>query len=286
MLETNMKNQYFQSVTRVLLVFVSLLGASHITQAADALAVRFLFVADTDGDWAMHEAGAQLGVDEGNIQGQFLGIEYTLEAMSPDEAIAAIDSENLPAAVVVAGSRDLVMALHEVTSPRDVGLFNVALADDDLRHACLANLFHALPSDQMLSDAVAQWQQANPGTEVEAHAWNGNFMKFAGRDLNRRFREAFDATMDSAAWSGWAATRGLAEAVVRTMSNDPAVITEFVRSSLAFDGQKGVAQSYRVTGQLRQPLLITENGNLLGEAPVRGVAAATDLDSLGISSCQ
>lgn len=42
---------------------------------------------------------------------------------------------------------------------------------------------------------------------------------------------------------------------------------------------------FRATGQLRQPLLITENDVLVGEAPVRGVANIEDLGSLGINEC-
>ena len=44
--------------------------------------------------------------------------------------------------------------------------------------------------------------------------------------------------------------------------------------------------SFRVTGQLRQPLLLVENGKLLNEeAPVRGVVDPDDYDSLGITGC-
>ena len=43
--------------------------------------------------------------------------------------------------------------------------------------------------------------------------------------------------------------------------------------------------NFRATGQLRQPLLITENDVLVGEAPMRGVANIEDLDRLGINEC-
>ncbi|MDY6982158.1 MAG: hypothetical protein SV422_03630, partial [Pseudomonadota bacterium] len=55
---------------------------------------------------------------------------------------------------------------------------------------------------------------------------------------------------------------------------------------LVFDGQKGLNQTFRNNGQLRQPLLLVDaNGELLGEAPVRGVANVDDLDSLGLPGC-
>jgi hypothetical protein len=43
--------------------------------------------------------------------------------------------------------------------------------------------------------------------------------------------------------------------------------------------------TFRDTGQLRQLLLVVVNGELAGEAPVRGVAASDDLDSLDPLVC-
>jgi hypothetical protein len=252
---------------------------------AESLQVNIIYVSDAGDAYDMHRHGAQLGVAEGNIQGRFLGINYQLAEQTAEEVLV-VDFAALPSAVVVAGGEDLLRQLQSVYAPLDVAVINIALADDSLRQACLENVFHTPPSARMLADAEAQWRQQNPGAQVQAMAWHPEFVKFAGRDLNRRFTEQFGQPMNSDAWAGWAATRGLAEAVVRTMSNEPTVITAFLRDSLSFDGQKGVAHSYRVTGQMRQPLLITENGNLLGEAPVRGVARDTELDTLGITECQ
>jgi len=47
-----------------------------------------------------------------------------------------------------------------------------------------------------------------------------------------------------------------------------------------------VPQRFRDTGQLRQPILLVENGKLVGEAPVPGVVDSNDLDSLGGTSCK
>ena len=78
----------------------------------------------------------------------------------------------------------------------------------------------------------------------------------------------------------------VAEAVIRTQGTEASALLAFMKSEIAFDGQKGVPHTFRDTGQLRQRLLIVENGELAGEAPVRGVADTTDLDSLGVPSCQ
>jgi hypothetical protein len=39
-------------------------------------------------------------------------------------------------------------------------------------------------------------------------------------------------------------------------------------------------QTFRDTGQLRQPLLLVEAGKLVGEAPVPGVVDSNDLTAL------
>ena len=269
----------------VILLILKSLVISSMVQAADALAVNILLLTGEDSDYSMHQAGAELGIKEGNIQGQFLGIDYQLSVQDVGSSLN-VDLTNLPTAVIVAGSTELLEQIQSVFNPLDVAVFNIALSDNSLRTACLPGVFHTPPSEKMLADAVAQWQQQSPGARVEASAWHQDFVKFAGRDLNRRFREEFGKAMDNDAWAGWAATRGLAEAVVRTMSDAPVVVSDYIRNELAFDGQKGLAQSYRASGQLRQPLLISEQGRLLGEAPVRGVAEYTDLDSLGVLTCE
>ena len=167
-----------------------------------------------------------------------------------------------------------------------VAVFNVTAGDDALRQVCTTNLLHVLPSDAMRSDAVAQWLQKNPDANVEAWAWHPKFVKYAARDLNKRFLRVQGVAMNDDAWAGWAAVRMVAVGVIRTQSTDPAVLLEYMTSEIAFDGQKGVPHTFRDTGQLRQRLLIVENGELAGEAPVRGVADTTDLDSLGLPSCR
>ena len=155
-----------------------------------------------------------------------------------------------------------------------------------LRQACTTNLLHVPPSRAMKADAVAQWLQKNPDANVEAWAWHPKFVKYAARDLNKRFLKVQGTAMDDDGWAGWAAVRMVAEAVIRTQGTEPSALLAFFKSEIAFDGQKGVPHTFRDTGQLRQRLLIVEGGKLAGEAPVRGVADTTDLDSLGLPSCQ
>jgi hypothetical protein len=92
--------------------------------------------------------------------------------------------------------------------------------------------------------------------------------------------------MDSEAWAGWAALKIVSEAVARTQSTHPRQILTYLREDIEFDGQKGIAHTFRDTGQLRQPLLMVVAGKLVGEAPVRGVVETSNLDSLGLPSCK
>jgi ABC-type branched-subunit amino acid transport system substrate-binding protein len=251
--------------------------------AAEPLRVRMLLVGPDTADYTSHRNGAVLGESEGNIQGKFLGIDYVLDAVSADEALAANEGIS---AVIVADGREQLMRVLDHYAPLNVPVFNITLDDMDLREQCIDGLFHTAPSAKMLTDAEAQWAQTHEGEKVNAIAWHPEFMKFAGRDLNKRYTAQFDVAMDSAAWAGWAATRSVAEAVVRTHSADPAGIDALLQDGLVFDGQKGLNQTFRNNGQLRQPLLLVDaSGKLVGEAPVRGVANVDELDSLGLPGC-
>ena len=246
--------------------------------AVAALEIRLAYVGSTDESaWL----GVLQGQHEANIQGRFLDQTYAVEAMTP-EALA--QSEQPPAAIVAAGDAAALRSLSEAMP--GVAVFNVTAGDDGLRQVCTTNLLHVLPSDAMRSDAVAQWLQKNPDANAEAWAWHPKFVKYAARDLNKRFLKVQGTAMNDDGWAGWAAVRMVAVGVIRTQSTDPAVLLEYMKSELGFDGQKGVPHTFRDTGQLRQRLLIVENGELAGEAPVRGVADTTDLDSLGLPSCR
>ncbi len=244
-----------------------------------ALEVRLIYVGSTDESaWL----GVSQGQHEANIQGRFLDQTYTVERMTPE---ALSQSRPAAAAVVAAGEAAVLQDLSEAMN--GVVVFNVTADDDALRRVCTKNLLHVPPSSAMKADAVAQWLHKNPDATVEARAWHPKFVKYAARDLNKRFLRVQGVAMDDDAWAGWAAVRMVAEAVIRTQSNEPSALLAFMKTEIAFDGQKGVPHTFRDTGQLRQRMLIVdEAGKLTGEAPVRGVADTTDLDSLGVPSCQ
>jgi hypothetical protein len=91
--------------------------------------------------------------------------------------------------------------------------------------------------------------------------------------------------MTDTAWAGWASVKLLSDTIARKQFTDTDNLLKFFKTELAFDGQKGISLNFRDTGQLRQPLLLIENGKIAGEAPVRGIANTTNLDSLGLTHC-
>ena len=247
--------------------------------SAAAEEVRLVYVGATEGTvWL----GVTQGLQEAKLLGGFTGHTYGLQQMTP-EALWQAGTIPPPAAVVAATDVETLRRLAANFSAASVAVLNLTADDDALRQACLPNLFHIPPSARMKADAVAQWQKKHPAAMVQARAWHDDFTKFAARELNNRFRKAHGVPMDDAAWAGWAALKMLSETVARTQTTEPGRILAYLRHELEFDGQKGVPHTFRETGQLRQPLLIVEEGKLLGEAPVRGVADS--LDSLGLPAC-
>ena len=226
--------------------------------------------------------GARQGLTEANLQGQFLGQRYVIDVRAPD----ALPADALSGVVAVLSTLEADRLPGLAASATGVPVFNLRATEDSLRVACISNVLHVIPSAEMLRDAVAQWQKVNPGAQVSASAWHGDFMKYAGRDLNKRFRAASGQAMDDSSWAGWAAVKMTSDTIARLNDANPAAVLQFLRHDLRFDGQKGAEMSFRDSGQLRQPLLLVDNGKILGEAPVRGVADADDLDSLGNGICR
>jgi hypothetical protein len=256
---------------------LALWGATVMAQEVQVIYVG----ADQGSVWQ----GVLLGQHEAHILGRFTGQSYTVQRISP-QALQAAALQPLPTAVVAATDAETLQRLSAQFAPFGVAVFNLTADDDALRHACLPNLLHIPPSARMKADAVAQWKKKHPDAEVQAQAWHKDFVKFAARDLNKRFRKAYNTPMDDDAWAGWAALKMISETVARTQTSEPPRILAYLREELHFDGQKGMPHTFRDTGQLRQPLLIVEAGKVVGEAPVRGVVDTSNLDSLGLPSCE
>lgn len=247
---------------------------------ANVIEVTLHYVGPTDGQvWA----GVQQGLTEANLQGQFLGQNYTVQATSVEE-LKTIPTEQITA-ILLATDDKTVFEVARLKQFAQIPVFNLASAADALRQACLTNLLNIPLSEQMKVDAVAQWQASNADTPVHAQGWHEDFVKFAASQLNTRFTRNHQSKMDDDAWAGWAAIKMLSDSVARTQNTDGDVMLTFLKNDLSFDGQKGDTATFRDSGQLRQiVLLIDEDNNIVAEAPLRGVAGG--LDSLGLVSCR
>ena len=247
--------------------------------ALEKTEISFAFIGATD---SSAYKGVAQGIHEANLQGQFLSQSYSLTEFT-GENIDAIDPDGFIAIIVATNADDLQQAGDRF---KDHAILNVSVHDDALREACSPNLLHIIPSRKMLADAKNQWLQKSPGDEIAVSGWHPDFVKFAARDLNKRYRKNFSEPMDQYAWAGWAAVKMTSDSVARKNLTDPAALLDYLKTDLSFDGQKGLDMNFRDTGQLRQLLLVVNAaGELMGEAPVRGVVAPDDVDSLGLASC-
>ena len=224
-------------------------------------------------------SGLSRGLAEANLQGQFLGQKYHINIFSDAAELAANSGTHL--VIVAAVDTEELLVIRNAN--RYTAILNLVAEDDSLRSAYLGNILSIIPSKKMLGDAISQWRQKHPESVAIAAAWHEDFVKFAARDLNKRYRKTFDKGMDEYAWVGWAAVRMVADTVARETITDPVEMLHYLKTNLSFDGQKGPNMNFRETGQLRQLLLMIENNELVGEAPVRGVS--NDIDSLGIREC-
>jgi hypothetical protein len=253
-----------------------ILSCCSLPLKASQIEITLAYVGNTNN---LAYSGLRLGLDEANLQGQFLNQKYELKTYSSATQFA--DSKETYLAVIADLAAAELLVLLEAAKHYPV--FNISADDDQLRRDCHNNLLSVIPSNRMKQDASAQWQTKHPGTDVVGKAWHPDFVKFAARDLNKRFRKNYSKGMSDSAWAAWAAIRMTADTVARQAIIEPAALLAHMKTNLAFDGQKGMSMNFRETGQLRQPVLIIENGELVGEAPVRGVSG--DIDSLGIPEC-
>ena len=108
-------------------------------------------------------AGARLGVRDSRIIGRALGFRFDLREESLPAGVSARERiEALAAEDVRVFLLDLPLAevidLARTLANRDLVLFNIRHTDDRLRGTdCAAVLFHTLPSQAMLMDALAQF---------------------------------------------------------------------------------------------------------------------------------
>ncbi|NNL99438.1 MAG: hypothetical protein HKO62_01720 [Gammaproteobacteria bacterium] len=218
--------------------------------------------------------GAELGVIEANYQGEFLGRSYTLTD--------SVQSDTAFIATTLTGA-----ALDELADRYpSYAVMNIQDRADARRDACRRNLFSVIPSDTMYRDAQRQWQRKQPDVRAEARAWESTMRKYSATQLNTRYREHAGRPMDDEAWAGWAAIKVATDQLAGGAVATPDELIDALRKPISFDGIKGVSQSFRPNGQMRQRLLLVAgNGKIVAEAPIAGVVDGNDLDTLGRAHC-
>ncbi len=246
-----------------------------VAKAADQLEINLAFFGGSENPPYL---GVVQGINEANLQGEFLGQKY-IGKNYPDSNLIPV-KDPVPSAILADVDVESLRILSQLNP--GIPILNLSEEHNILRQLCLPNVLHVIPSDQMKKDAEAQWKKKNPASKAIAQSWHPDFRKYAAKQLNNRFREASLQRMDDYSYAGWAAVKIVADAVVRTQSTKPEVLLHFLKNDLVFDGNKGVKMSFRSTGQLRQLMLLVEDGKIVGEAPVVGVVDRHDLDSLGL----
>ncbi len=255
----------YQLALAIAVVAPVLLGAKGAT-TDDAERVVVSFIGEANSPAAR---GAALGIEEANRAARYFGFQLEL------------DPRGTPGPLGIAASSDGA-ALEALVGPGRV-VINSRVSK---RSGCRAGLFHVAPSDAMVASARAQWREALKSEAPSVAAWHPSLVKFAARDLNKRYLAQYGEVMRSEAWAAWAAARSFGEAVLRTRSVDPAQIATYFRGAFGLDGQKGRALTFRPNRQLRQPLYYVDaDDEVVGEAPLADAVPDLDLDSLGNIEC-
>jgi ABC transporter substrate binding protein (PQQ-dependent alcohol dehydrogenase system) len=108
-------------------------------------------------------AGVRLGTNYNNLAGKFLGLKFVLdETMVPQDGDVIAAAKKLLASgqhLIIADLKapDL-LAVADLPQAKDAIILNIRAQDDVLRQTeCRADVFHLIPSDAMLTDALAQY---------------------------------------------------------------------------------------------------------------------------------
>jgi ABC transporter substrate binding protein (PQQ-dependent alcohol dehydrogenase system) len=105
-----------------------------------------------------------------------------------------------------------------------------------------------------------------------AVAWHRSFEEYAGTQMQNRFEKKTGRVMTERDYTAWLAVRVFGEAVVRTGTNDPQKVRDYLLSEhFEVAGFKGEGMNFRAWDQqLRQPILIAGPRALVSISPQEG----------------
>ncbi|HKK96551.1 MAG TPA: ABC transporter substrate-binding protein, partial [Marivita sp.] len=155
--------------------------------------------------------GAELGLDDNNTTGRFLGQTYALSVTivpEGDDFATAVRSALADTDLLVLDApAEQVLQAADVAEAQDALLFNAGAADVNLRgEACRANVLHVIPSYAMRADALMQFfvkrrwddialiEGERPYDQAWADTLEASARKF-GLSFGDRKTWAFDADM-------------------------------------------------------------------------------------------
>ncbi|MCV6598205.1 MAG: ABC transporter substrate-binding protein [Mangrovicoccus sp.] len=114
--------------------------------------------------------------------------------------------------------------------------------------------------------------------------WAPVVEQWGAAQLQSRFHDQAERSMNSRDYAAWAAMRAIGEAVTRTGSNEAATLRDFLLSDqFQLAGFKGRPLSFRDwNGQMRQPIPLVTPRALVAQAPLEGfLHPVSELDTLG-----
>lgn len=118
----------------------------------------------------------------------------------------------------------------------------------------------AAPRHALVIDARADATCAVDGVfrvgsaRADALLWHESLFRYGAQQLNERFRRRFGRAMDEHAWAAWFALKVVAEAALRSRSDDPAALAGWLLEPRArFDGHKGAPLFFDPNRVLVQP---------------------------------
>ena len=167
---------------------------THIVQAhKDDYYTNPLLIAPTDSGIA----GIELGIDDSNTTGKFLGQQFSLltqtipaEASGTPVQWSEYDIDNQLLLVDLDSETLRALIIHNNTLKQPALIINIANRDNALRqHICTENLFHTTPSHAQITDALGQWLLSKrlnnifliDGDTPEDTAWISSFKRTAKR---------------------------------------------------------------------------------------------------------
>lgn len=75
--------------------------------------------------------------------------------------------------------------------------------------------------------------------------WHSGLFRYGARELNNRYREAFDRPMGPQGWANWTAVKLLGDLLVSPPREEGRGLVERLEEEVAFDGYKGPPLSFR-----------------------------------------